>query len=499
MRLKNLKYILALLGLISTFNIAQSQEMLGLTMGNYKGITGVMINPASMTTNKVYLDINLATANVFLRNNFAYLPKEDFVIWDLLDKNYQFPTYGEEEKNVLYYNNSKAKQITQNTRILGPSAMIQIGDHAFGITTGVRVFTSGNNIPWNVAEFGYWGLDYGPLHNIDFDEKNIDFGSNSWMEVGLSYAYDVWKYYDQQLTVGLSVKKLWGYAGAYVYSDKLNYLVPNDTTIDIKEMNASLGFSGPINYDNSEFLNTSPTFRGSGVGMDIGVVYVKRRQVELNKWNGERLCAQNIVDYDYKIGVSIVDIGRVKFKENAQEHQFDEESIYWEDVDTLQFNNANSFLHELSNTFYGNPNASYVGDNIKIGLPTALSIQADFNLRNNIYVAGFFIHPLRLNKSTLRRTPQLAIIPRYETKYFELSVPISLYDYNYPRVGIAARFYFITIGTERLGTYLGLSDMNGMDIYASIKIGINKGSCKERFGGACDNNNFGNNILRRKR
>ena len=93
----------------------------------------------------------------------------------------------------------------------------------------------------------------------------------------------------------------------------------------------------------------------------------------------------------------------------------------------------------------------------------------------------------------------MAIIPRYETKYFELSVPISLYDYNYPRVGIAARFYFITIGTERLGTYLGLSDMNGMDIYASIKIGINKGSCKERCGGACDNNNFGNNILRRKR
>ena len=106
MRLKNLKYILALLGLISTFNIAQSQEMLGLTMGNYKGITGVMINPASMTTNKVYLDINIVTANVFLRNNFAYLPKEDFVIWDLLDNTYQFPTYGEEEKNILYYNNS---------------------------------------------------------------------------------------------------------------------------------------------------------------------------------------------------------------------------------------------------------------------------------------------------------------------------------------------------------------------------------------------------------
>ena len=141
---------------------------------------------------------------------------------------------------------------------------------------------------------------------------------------------------------------------------------------------------------------------------------------------------------------------------------------------------------------------SLKSNTIKIGLPTALSVQADFSLQNNIYIGGFWIHPIRINMSALRRPAQLAVVPRFETKYFELSVPLSLYEYRYPRVGIAARFYFLTIGTERLGTYLGMADMNGLDIYASVKISINKGSCKSKFGGACSNQNFGNKSSKRR-
>lgn len=472
--------------------LSNAQEMLGLTMGNYKGIAGTMVNPANMTTNKVFLDINIASADVFIRNNFAYIPKEDFIIYDLFKNGYQFPTYGDDQRSILYYSNTKNKHVNSNIRLMGPSVMLQVGDHAFGITTGARVIVSSNKIPYSVAEFAYHGLEYDALQNQDFSGKNVDAVTNSWMEVGLSYAYDIWKYYDQQLTVGLSVKKLWGYAGGYTYATNLNYNVPNDSTIDIQDLNAKAGFSAPINYDNMDFLSGSPTFRGSGVGLDVGVVYVKKKEVVMNRWRGGKLCSQKFDDYIYKIGVSILDIGRVKYKDNAQLHTYDDISIYWENVDTLGFDNMNSFLAQISNTFYGDPNASFESNQIKVGLPAALSIQADMKFHKSIYVAGFFIHPIRFNLNTLRRPAQLAVIPRYETKYLEVSVPISLYDYKYPRIGLAARFYFITIGTERLGTYLGMADMNGLDIYASIKIGINKNSCKKKFGGACSNNDFGN-------
>ncbi len=472
--------------------------MLGLTMGNYKGIAGNLLNPAGMTTNKVYLDINLASADFFFRNNFAYLPKDDFLIWDVFKKGYQLPTYGDDQKSVLYYDNSKLKNATVNMRALGPSVMLQVGDHGFGLTTGVRTFLSGNRIPWDVAEFAYNGLEYTPLHNIEFDNHDADMVTSAWMEIGLSYAYDVWKQYDQQLTVGISIKKLWGYAGGYVAAQNANYVVPDDSTVNIQNLNAEVGYSLPMNYADSEFTG-SPTFRGSGIGVDIGAVFVKKKEVEINKWRGGKLCSQKYTDYIYRIGVSILDLGRVKYTDNAQLHGYDDVSQYWASIDTLKFNNLNSFMGDLSNTFYGDPTASLKSNAVKIGLPTALSVQADFNMQNNIYIAGMWIHPLRRNMNTLRRPAQLAIIPRYETKYFELSVPVSLYEYRYPRVGIAARFYFLTIGTERLGTYLGMADMNGLDIYASIKLGINKGSCKKKFGGACDNNDFGNKLFKRRR
>ena len=490
--------LFTLLVFLLIINHAKAQELLGVTLGNYSGTAGLMVNPAGMTNNKIYLDINLATANVFFRNNFAYLPKEDFVIWDAANYNFP-PIYGvDTNRNVNYYDNYNLKNATVNARLLGPSAMLQVGDHAFGITTGVRYFTSGNRIPWDIAEISYNGLDYTPLHNIEFNDFDFDFSTSAWMEIGLSYAYNAIKSYDKQLTVGISIKKLWGYGGGYLKTSNVNYIVVNDSTINIKNLNAEAGFSIPVDYDNNDYIST-PTFRGSGVGVDIGAVFIKKKKVSVNEWRGKKLCSQSYDEYIYRIGVSILDIGRVKYTNNAQLHSYDDVSEYWVNADTLNFTDINTMMSQISNTFYGDPAASLRSNTIKIGLPTALSVQVDFSLQNNIYIGGFWIHPIRINMNALRRPAQLAIVPRFETKYFELSVPFSIYEYQYPRVGIAARFYFFTIGTERLGTYLGMADMNGLDIYASIKISINKGSCRSKFGGACSNQNFGNKKSKRRR
>jgi len=118
---------------------------------------------------------------------------------------------------------------------------------------------------------------------------------------------------------------------------------------------------------------------------------------------------------------------------------------------------------------------------MKIGLPMAVSLQFDYRVKQvkNVYVAAVWVHPLRFNLHTLRRSAHLSIIPRYELKHLEFNLPIMLYEYKYPRIGFSARFSFLTIGTERLGTYLGLADLNGMDIYFSIKLNIGKGTCRK--------------------
>lgn len=491
LRLNN-KITIGILSIIFILSVKlQGQEMLGVTLGNYSGITGTMLNPATMTTNKTYLDINLTSADIFVRNNFGYLPMQDFVIWDVFKSDYTFPVFGDDDKDFLYYDNENLKSITTNVRVMGPSAMLQVGDHAFGIQTGMRYFMSGNRFPWEIPVFGYNGLEYDPLHNIEFQDYDFDISTSAWFEAGLSYAYNVYESYDQQITIGATVKKLWGYGGSYVKVENVDYIVENDSTINIINLNAEVGYSLPLDYDNNDFTS-SPTFRGSGVGLDVGAVFTKKKSFDSRPWNGGKLCSQHYENYIYQIGFSILDIGRVKYKTNTQSYSYDDVSKYWPSIDTIGFNDMNSFFGMLSDVFYNNPDASLKSNEIKIGLPTAISLQADVNINDKIYLGGMWIHPIRINSSSLRRSAQIAIVPRYESKYFEVNIPVSVYEYKYPRVGLSARLYFLTIGTERIGTYLGMSDMNGLDFYMSIKIGIDKGSCRNKFGGACSNSSFGN-------
>jgi len=462
---------------------AKSQEMLGVTMGNYSGVASVSVNPAMIANTRYYLDINLASADVFFRNNFAYIPATDASIYSFIRDRDNLPTYGPDDMNFTHYSNKNLKFTTISTKVLGPSAMIQLGNHSFALSTSAQFFTSANRIAYEMPLFAYYGMDTAFLHNINYIDYDIDAASAAWMDVGLSYAYTAYEHLDQKITIGLTLKYIWSYTGMYMQSSNADYIVLDDSTINIKNLNGSTGFALPIDYsDNNQTVN-DPLFKGRGFGVDLGVVYVKKKRVGKERW--DKLCGQEFDDYIFRVGISILDLGNMTYKNNAELHSFDDVSVYWQNYDTTNFTNINQMASELSNLFYGDPTASYRGNKIKIGLPTAVSIQADYNIYKNFYASGFWIHPLRFNSHTLRRPAQVAIVPRYESKYFEVNLPVSIYEYRYPRVGLSARFWFFTIGTERLGTWLGLANLDGLDFYASIKFGFGKGDCRTKFKNAC--------------
>lgn len=484
-------FFISLLG-FSSIKVS-GQEMFGVTLGNYNGLTGALLNPAIMTGSKNYLEVHFVSTHLFANNDAYYIPASDLSFWDIWKDGTEFPTYGENDNNFLMYDNRNSKAAVINLRVLGPSVMYQYGNHAFGITTGARYYTTGNQIPFEMAVFGYESLKYEPLQNVNFDDYNFDAATMAWMEIGLSYAYNVYQFLDNQVTIGASVRRLWGYAGVYGEVNNLDYIVMDDSTINVKNLNGNFGFAAPVDYNTNDYPMNDPFFKGGGFGFDVGVVYTKRRYIDNKRW--ERPCQQRYEDYLFRIGFSILDIGRVKYKNNAQLHTLDDVSVIWQNFDTISYSNVNQVVGELSNVFYGDPDASYVGNEMKIGLPTALSLQFDYNLLqvNNVYIAAVWVHPLRFNKHTLRRPAHLSIIPRYELRHIEFNLPIMLYEYKYPRIGLSARFSFLTIGTERIGTYLGLADLNGMDIYFSLKLNIRKGFCRKVKVNECENGEYGYN------
>ncbi|MCB0640336.1 MAG: hypothetical protein KDC44_01795, partial [Phaeodactylibacter sp.] len=64
----------------------------------------------------------------------------------------------------------------------------------------------------------------------------------------------------------------------------------------------------------------------------------------------------------------------------------------------------------------------------------------------------------------------LAVTPRFEHRWFEAGLPISLYNYDQLQVGLYGRVGPLTIGTEKLGALFLSNNLSGMDIYIGFKV-----------------------------
>jgi len=258
----------------------------------------------------------------------------------------------------------------------------------------------------------------------------------------------------------------------------------------------------PVGYENldeNSIVNfgSSPIVKGVGESLDIGLVYTKTESSKplVDK---RRICAQPFQAYKYRIGFSVMDIGGITFNKKAAVQSFNDVNAYWQEFDTINFRGVNSFVEMLSGVFYGDSTASYSGSKFRIGLPAKISLQFDYKISENFFVAALWSQPIQINLQSLYSTPLLSVIPRFEKRYIGVSIPMSLYNYRKPVIGLAVRFYSLTVGTEMLNSWFGFSDLTGVDIYFSLKISLEKGRCDYSNNGACYNADFGRKIKRIK-
>jgi len=488
MRKRREIYILFFL-LCTIFTPVRSQESLGLSLNNYSGIWGGQINPASLTSNKTYLDINIVGASLLFSNNFAYIPKEDYSLFDLITADTIIPIYGKYLYNgfYVYYKNTDLKWSDINSRINGPSVSFQKGKNAFGLTTSIRAASSGVDIPWEMLVFMYEDLSYPPLQGIRFDDRDFSLSELTWEEISFSYAREVFNKFGHSLSVGVTGKFLVGLNGGYSNFYRSDYIALNSKTVEFYKFQADVTFAMPGSGLKSSFTQPFNAI-GYGVAADIGIVYVKRKSY-INDKAGVRACESQYADYDYKIGLSLLDLGGITFSKDTEFHTFDIENVTvnTDDLDTLKGMTADVGMRYLSELLTGDPNASLIGNRMRIGLPTAISLQADWHISKPYYLSLFWVHPLHFHLYDTKRAAQLAVVPRYETRMVGVSMPVSLLQYQRYRVGLALRFYTFTIGTECLGTLLNFKDLDSVDIYFSLKFNLLKGRCNPFRKGACYN------------
>ncbi len=481
-----MKKILIIL-LVVLLNVCKGQEMNGVITGNYAGVNSIFINPALMIDLKVYLDVNIMSADVFFQNNYLYFPKEDYSFVDFLNKNHTYKEYGNNGWILKMYRNSDTKEIFSQQRINGPSIMYSSNNFAFAFYNSARVINSVENLPIDLATLIYEGFKYKPLHNQQFENSNIKVTSMAWAEFGLSFAMNLKKYNRNRWDAGVTIKRLLGYEGVYASIDNLKYEIINDSLVDIYNLNAELGFSVPINYSNNVFPDDGKLFKGTGWGFDFGISYQKKEYGQSDQKN-KKNCEKEYEDYLYKIGLSFIDIGQIKFTEKAEIHIYDNVSVDWRNIDTTSVNNVHQFIKTLSKVFYNDPSASLRANEFSIFLPSAFSLQFDYHYFKYWYFNATAIIPFKINKIGIRRPSQIFLTPRYEKSNIEINIPVSLFDYKYPRLGFSIRYNFLSLGSDNLLSYFGINDFTGFDLYLAIKFNLVKGRCnKFKRSKGCEN------------
>lgn len=437
------------------------QEQLGIRLENYSGINSIFLNPAGYATSPYNWDINLVEASQFIQNNYVYL--ENSSLLSLLggDEPYVYGPINRlrdvpREGLVLdYYEDGKSRYGFANTSIVGPSFFVRLNEnHAFGLFSRARLSASVTGIPTQLSYYQF-NSDVG---RNGFTIKKGLANLMSWSEFGINYTYKK-ETADGILAIGVHLKSLNGYESAYVFNTEPLEIAK--TGIDSVKSSAGAieyGFTNTLfQMDNEEYQLQK---NGSGIGIDLGIVFTSGYS--------------EFDDYKWRFGISLLDIGKITFNRNAELHELStDKDVFFGGTHYEQYNEIEEWGTALKNFSYqisGDSLGSFRENKFSNWLPTALSFQADYNISRGVYVNATALQSVPFARNAINRSSLFALTPRYESKWFSLSLPISLYNYNIFRTGLAMRLGFLYFGSDDIGSILSRYDFSGTDFYVGIKL-----------------------------
>ena len=283
----------------------------------------------------------------------------------------------------------------------------------------------------------------------------------------MSYA-NAFKHLDHNLwSIGGNLKYLMGNVGAGVKVNEIYYnLSPSDE------------FSF-INFD-ATAVAAGGFLVGRGMGLDFGVEY--KRMIDnvtfYEPYTRKSGCTH--YRYKWKLGAAISDMGLISFGSDAQ---------------YVRVRDAEGTIDDFSNTQpQGSDVANYISssaeeyaelefkESFMMLTPAAIQLQADYNFENGLYLGGQYTHGVFRRWMMGPKHPHVFVLnPRFETKWFEVALPFSLYNFEEVRSGLMLRFAYLTIGTDKLGTFIGISRVTGADIYVALAYKLfNRPFCEQR-------------------
>ncbi len=483
------KYLL-LLGILFSYFI-NAQDFTGFNQSNYAGITGVYLQPASIVDSRMKFDMNLVGLNLGVYNNYVGVKREAFKRAKDENGKTTMPAFDDTafvEKYMVERTNGRNKSVYLTDRIAGPSFMVSINHkNAFAITSSLRSYVNVDGVSPNLAKLAYEEFKYPSLWVTNLNNKYLSVQEMTWAEYGLTYAHVFKEDNEHYFKGGATVKLLQGIQSSYMFVKDLNYNFQTDTTLSI--------FQSEVNYGHSDNLNLKDIQIGGdktgtkvfdysqsypGIGFDFGVVYEWRPSYMKYKYDmdGEKdLWRRDKNKYKLKVGFSVTDIGSIKFKKGSTSGNFKADVGFW----NLKPINPGS-VGEFDDTLKGRFGNLSGPSTYKMNLPTAMSLQIDYQVWKDVYVnfTPYIAFQFKKNDTKVHDISSLTLTPRWDHKWFGVFIPVQYNFLDGFRAGAAVRLGPIIVGSSNLAPLVGQKTVYGADVYAMLKVPVPYGRPKDR-------------------
>jgi hypothetical protein len=459
--MKRLFFILSLFTFQSL--ISHAQQFPGLSSANMPSVCFIPFNPAFVVKPEKGLEFRIFSASVMVGTN-AYSFKKDYFAEGMQGGAIEGKDYFKDQRN-------HKKHIWGNIDILGPSVSFTYkDDYHFGLYTRVRQITRGGNVDNRL--FDLLG-DMSPFHSFPdtLHIENAGFTSHVFGEVGFTYGRLVSTDLNNVYKIGFTLKYVKGIAAGALFTPKMDYV--KHTADSTNKLSGDL--TAFYTQDYQTFVDKDPgndfegwmNQRGGGsLGFDIGFQYEYHPYADPNK---------KPFPYLYRISAAITDIGTVPYKSDTASGVFKvniKNKANWQ-FERSEFEEIGTYLERLENdTLIARTDSA---ESFRIGLPTALRLNADLNIGSDLWLGVNVVLNMRGDNGDVFRpgyVNMLNITPRFEKNWFMIGLPFSFWGYQTFSIGTVLRAGPLFVGSTTILSSLLTDQLRNLDGYAGLSFRI---------------------------
>lgn len=457
-------------------------------------------NPAEIADSRMAVDINLLGGGFAFDNNFVGIVDGGFfgIRAFTSDSVFSHLDYGYNNRAEILASNDK--RIYIGAEVFGPSFMFSLNDgSAFGFHSRFRNIINVDGFGAEAAVLGFEEFQYPELwlstdSTNTFETDGFSIDAMHWAEFGLTHARIIPVFEDRPdhfLKAGLTLKLLRGYASAYVAGTDASYSFTNDDTLNIGTVSATATsdpgeykYGHTVNYEINPFQLFSEGVQGNGLGFDLGLVYEYRPDYEdyiaETKEGPKPKRDQN--KYKVKAGLSFLDIGGIKFNRDPETYDLINVDTFGWDLTNIKLNSIQDFDSLVNATFpqseFGDPNTQ---PTYRVGAPFAIAMNVDYMLNKNFYLTlCTYIHPMmKKDFNKVHGITNVSFTPRYEAKWFDVGLPMSVTALGHFDVGLYARLGAFYFGSPDFVRNAIGSKLKSVKFYGGVKVPIPFGKVAE--------------------